>query len=312
MKKKNVHFTLQGTGIRADYPALMAKRTSCRSFSDEPLSHADRQVLADIIREPVSPPFGTPLRFVLIDRDEPSRPAERKSEIGTYGVIRGANTYIAGICPAAEGGFTLEDYGYVFEHIIIRATGLGLGTCWLGGTFSRSRFAEAACLKPDERLPCVTPVGYPAASRTVIDRFMRKAARSSERKPPHELFFSGSFSSPLHDLAACPLSQALEMVRAAPSASNKQPWRVVFDAHRQSYSFYLQFSPHYAGNRLGFVIQRIDIGIAMYHFAQTAQHLGYCGAWELEDPGIAIPPEHAGNLRYIASWKAEHPGRKEP
>ncbi len=299
-------------GIPADYPALMAKRTSCRSFSDEPLSPADRAELSEILRDPAPPPFGTPLRFVLIDRAEPSRPAERKREIGTYGVIRGANTYIAGVCPAAAGKLVLEDYGYVFEHIIIRATGMSLGTCWLGGTFNRSRFAEAAGLRPDEMLPCVTPVGYPAVSRTVIDRFMRGAARSSERKPPHELFFSGSFSSPLYDLADCPLSLALEMVRTAPSASNKQPWRVIFDARRQSYSFYLQLSPHYAGNRLGFVIQRIDMGIAMYHFAQTARHLGYRGIWDQKDPGIAIPPESEGNLKHIATWKPERTGRISP
>ena len=35
------------------------------------------------------------------------------------------------------------DFGYVFEWLILRATDLGLATCWLGGTFKRGAFGQA-------------------------------------------------------------------------------------------------------------------------------------------------------------------------
>jgi len=40
------------------------------------------------------------------------------------------------------GAKNLEDYGYLMEAIILKATELNLGTCWLGGSFTQSNFAR--------------------------------------------------------------------------------------------------------------------------------------------------------------------------
>jgi len=37
-----------------------------------------------------------------------------------------------------RGDKNLEDFGYLMEEAILFATGLGLGTCWLGGSFTKS------------------------------------------------------------------------------------------------------------------------------------------------------------------------------
>ena len=50
------------------------------------------------------------------------------------------------------------------EKAILYATGLGLGSCWLGGTFRRSRFAERISARSDEIVPAVASLGYPAPS----------------------------------------------------------------------------------------------------------------------------------------------------
>ena len=48
------------------------------------------------------------------------------------------------------------------ESLILYATSLGLGTCWIGGTFKKGQFAKAIDLKGDEILPIVLPIGYEA------------------------------------------------------------------------------------------------------------------------------------------------------
>lgn len=94
----------------------------------------------------------------------------------------------------------------------------------------------------------------------------------------------------------------LEMARLAPSASNKQPWRVVKDGSR--WHFYLQRTSGYQERRLVKFstvadLQRIDMGIAMCHFDLSARELGLQGHWKVDEPKIDKPDELTD---YIASW----------
>ncbi|WP_083248367.1 nitroreductase family protein [Desulfuribacillus stibiiarsenatis] len=70
----------------------------------------------------------------------------------------------------------LEDIGYTLEQLILYATSKGLGTCWLGGTFTKSSFERMVQLKEHEILPIITPVGYPAENKSLIERMMRYLA----------------------------------------------------------------------------------------------------------------------------------------
>ena len=67
---------------------------------------------------------------------------------GTYGVIKGAGVFLVG---AMERGHRdMEDFGYLFEQIILFATELNLGTCWIGLTVARGPLADRVSLKPEE------------------------------------------------------------------------------------------------------------------------------------------------------------------
>jgi hypothetical protein len=81
------------------------------------------------------------------------------------------------------------------ECIVLYATQLGLGTCWLGGTFSRSSFSSKADLQPGEILPAVVSFGYPAEKSQ--SHPIRALARSDRRLPWDELFFQHSVEIPL-------------------------------------------------------------------------------------------------------------------
>ena len=80
-----------------------------------------------------------------------------------------------------------------------------------------------------------------------------------------------------------PMKEALEMVRWAPSAVNKQPWRVVMDGKHAH--FYEKKSKGYV-DATGWDLQRVDIGIALYHFAYG---LDENVRLILADPGLPVP-----------------------
>jgi len=189
------------------------------------------------------------------------------------------------------------------ERAILLATDLGLGTCWLGGTFSKSSFARKIGLTGGELMPAVTAVGYPVDAGFSKDR-IRRMAGSNSRRPPEELFYIGDFSTPLAPVDAGAYAGPLEMVRWAPSASNRQPWRIVRTP--TGWHFFLARTKGYGKGTLLFTVlrladlQSVDMGIAMCHFELAAREAGLAGDWVIEDPGIATP--RAG-LEYTATWR---------
>ena len=160
----------------------------------------------------------------------------------------------------------------------------------------RKNFERAAEVKDGEVMPCVSPLGRAAAKKSLREIMMRKGISADSRFDFEKLFFRGSFETPLAADGAGEFADALEAVRWAPSACNYQPWRIVLAdgaAH-----FYLKRNKGFGEGRL-FDTQKIDIGIALCHFALAMEEAGRTVSLSLEDPGISAPD---GEI-FIASLK---------
>lgn len=261
------------------------KRRSVRTFDGAPLRGDDAMRILEFAQKTENP-FGLPIEWMLLGaaRDGLSAP-----------VITGADTYIAG--KLRRGPRAEEAFGYAFERIVLYAQTLGIGTTWIAGTMDRPAFERAIGLSEGEVMPCVSPLGYPAARMSVRETMMRKGVRANSRLPFEELFFDGTFDSPLTPERAGALRTMLEAVRLAPSAVNRQPWRVAVcsgTAH-----FYEKRSRGMADG--GWDIQRIDMGIALCHFALAAEACGLPLRMTTEDPRIP----GAEGLEYVASWVSQ-------
>ncbi len=277
---------------------IIKERFSCRSYLQVPIEAVTRVLLADFAAAMNIGPLGSYARFELAAATEDDLKALKG--LGTYGFIKGAMGFIIGA--TKESKKNLEDYGYLMEQIILYATTLGLGTCWLGGTFTKSSFAKKISADQDEIIPAVTSVGYIAKKPRKLDAVIRRGAKADKRLPWEELFFDGEFGVPLSEEAAGDYARPLEMVRIGPSASNRQPWRTLKD--RNTWHFYLQRSPGYRKRRTVKLftnsdLQRVDMGIAMCHFELTARELGLDGHWEASPPQITIDDNL---VEYTASW----------
>ena len=277
---------------------IVQTRYSCRTYEERAIAGDIRQQLSDIASSIGAGPFGTSPRFELVAATGEDRAALKG--LGTYGFIKGATGFIVGATTDTEK--STEDYGYLMEMIVLHATDLGLGTCWLGGSFTRSGFASKIGARDGEIVPAVTAVGYIAERPRALDSMIRRSARSDKRWPWQKLFFENSFSTPLPNEKAGAYSVPLEMVRLGPSASNKQPWRVVMMGN--SWHFYLARTKGYGQGRLmkswtNADMQSLDMGIAMCHFEQTAIELGLPGRWVIDEPDLGGLDELT---EYTASW----------
>jgi len=272
---------------------VIKNRSSWRSYESHPLNAQLREAILMYLEAQTSGPLGHKMRFHLIEKNDPA--LFDKTRLGTYGFIKNAKNFIVGAVIPWERHW--EDYGYLLEKIILKMTDLELGTCWLGGTFNRSEYGKAINVLENEVIPAVTPVGYHTVRRSLRDRVIRWGAKSRSRKAWESLFFDGDFKTQLNRDTLGEYTVVLDMVRLAPSASNKQPWRIVRQGNR--YHFYLQRTPNYSGFAKSVDLQRIDMGIAMCHFDLTAEDLRLSGIWEDNRPDLELPE----NMEYSITWR---------
>ena len=257
-------------------------RKSVRTFDGEPLSAEDRERLDQYI-ETIRNPFGIPVRFVLLDAKEHGLSSP---------VLSGETLYAAGITEKAP--YADVAFGYSFEKLVLYAWSLGIGTTWIGGTMKRELFERAAGLAEGEMMPCVSPLGYPAKKRSIRETVMRRGVGADSRMPAEKLFFSGAWERPLPAEKQAAYADLTELVRWAPSAVNKQPWRIIVSDG--GCHFYEKRDKGYAGEKTG-DLQKIDVGIALCHFAMGLDEAGKPYEISAADPGIAVPD----GVEYIAT-----------
>ncbi len=266
-----------------EYSKHISNRRSVRTYDGQVLQESDKEKLCAFM-ETIENPFGIPVDFKLLEGKEHGLACP---------VVTGTDLYVGGKIkrdPNANVAF-----GYSFEMLVLYAQALGMGTVWLGGTMNRSAFEQAMALDADEIMPCASPLGYVAKKMSVRESMMRKAIKADERLPFEELFFKGTFDTPLTKENAGDLMQPLEMVRLSPSAVNKQPWRVLVTD--DAIHFYLKRSKGF-GSNADLDMQKIDMGIALCHFALAAKENDLHVKFVQDDPKLF--PE--SGMEYIASY----------
>jgi nitroreductase len=201
-----------------------------------------------------------------------------KGIIGSYGKIRDASAFIAFV-GNMDDRFVQEKVGYTGEGIILEATALGLGTCWVGDFFRPEIAGSLVKVSDNERVLAVTPVGYTRESQSWEEKSMARLARSRSRLPLSKLV-RGLPGEKWPDW----VSICLEAARLAPSASNRQPWG--FDVQEDGITVFVR-----TGGPESSVSKRLDCGIAMLHLEVAAADSGCMGEWEL------LPSPHVAKFK---------------
>jgi len=229
-----------------------------------------------------------PVHFLWIERDyQVDIPMKLN-----YGTITGHSNYILGKAPFNTRSYV--DYGYLLEKIVLKATELGLGTCWIG-YFDAVYFPEIKKTK-GEFIPSLIIVGNAAPRKKVSEKITRYFVKADARKDWEDLFFSGDLNTSLDKKGVGKYLNVLEMLRLAPSSGNSQPWRVIRDKDKDSYHFYRK-NVHPLYQKRG--LHDVDLGIGLAHFEMAAQHEQLKGKWESIE-GLNKYQEQA--MEYIISW----------
>jgi nitroreductase len=245
----------------------IASRVSRRSFSAE----APRGELLDRLERVCRDFRPFPEARAALVREPVDKVAA--GIIGSYGRVSSAPSYLAFI-GRMDSPRVQECVGYTGEALILEATSLGLSTCWVGGLFKPGVVSTRLELGKNEKVICISPVGYPAAKPNLTDRTFKAIAGSARRKPLEEFAEGGRVPEGW-------VKTAVEAARLSPSANNRQPWR--FRADGRTVTVFTDID-----KREGKLSRRLDCGIAMLHFELGARAAGHAGEWEfLKAPEVA-------------------------
>lgn len=210
--------------------AILA-RISRRNFTSEPIVQEQqiREKIAQINAE-------SGLNIAYMEDGSEAFASLRKS----YGMFSGVRTLI--VLKGQPQEHLAEKIGYYGEELVLFLTDLNLGTCWVAGTFDRSKVA----VPEGESMLCVIPVGV-TKEPGGKEKFLRRAI-SKNRK---------SAESRLIGYAAAPdwAKAGIEAVRYAPSAVNSQKPVFRWEGNTLTASV-----PDTAA------ITMVDLGIAKKHF----------------------------------------------
>lgn len=286
----------------------IATRKSCRTYNG---LHLEASVLEkiDVLcqQQANGPDDHEPRIFNTIPRPiiRLLRDFSASGMLGTYGVIKGARSFMA----MAAGKKPAEQLiaGYIFEKLILQCTAMGIDTCWLGGTFGKTGFQTEFYKTQEDVKPSahdrdqtseqpsitiVSPLGHRTPHTRFAERIMRKMVSADTRKPFPELFHGITPPSDtiiqryaaMHEPPAIPINPAqleervatiLECVRQAPSSTNSQPWRANVCRNLKGRITGIAMTSLGTGK-----LAYYDMGIAYCHLIESSRFLGINGILE--------------------------------
>jgi len=243
------------------------RRVSVRSYDERPVDtqHLQRLIALSQTADHLT---GAYPRVELVSG------AERTQRIishviGSYGLVLTPPHLLIGVLPT-ESELARLDLGYVLEQVVLEATRLRLGTCWITGTYDAQSAGDAVGLAQEEVAAAVIALGIPSGRGwgRIHTGAIRRLAGGHKRKPLKEIVFAGRWGKPWQPEGAdATLVSMLEYARLAPSAVNRQPWRFIV---RPGDVALAMVHP-----------KPIDAGIVMAHVALAAEALGHNGRWHV-------------------------------
>lgn len=222
------------------------KRRSVRHFIDKHIEQDKIEILRRSI-DRLNDVSGLTMEFI--------EDSDAFRSIKTLGMFKGVRSVIT-VKGKNSDPHLQEKCGYYGEQMVLKATAMELGTCWVAATFNRN--SGSLNIGSDETLVCVIPIGYGTEG----------FSESTEiPDAPHRKTISvGKFLNNNVDVPSWIVS-AMKAVQFAPTAVNHQGAR--FDYSEGTLTVKTSAGKY----------DLVDLGIIKFHFELAAG-----GKFELGNP----------------------------
>jgi len=213
------------------------KRVSRRRYSNVPIDHNKIELLTNTIQS-INETSG--LNIVFVEDGSSVFGLFHKS----YGMFQGVRSII--VMKGYQKDFHLkEKIGYYGEYIVLQATQLGLGSCWVGATFDHNN--PLLSIQENEDLICVITIGNVSQSKSIKENILYAITHRNVK--PAEKRYEADCETPDW------FRNGMDAVLKAPSALNSQK---VFFSYKNN-NVHIQIADDAP-------FDLVDLGIAKLHF----------------------------------------------
>lgn len=222
------------------------KRCSRRSYEKTPLSSSHVEQLQELIAQYNQ--LGGIHMQLLTNRGEAFSKLKK-----SYGMFSNVQNYVA-LVGNTKDVYTKEKLGYYGEALVLEATRLGLGTCWVGGTYDKDTCVYDK--QNNEELYCLIAIGNVNDNLSLKEKLIGRAIHRKSKSIEEMSEVTGNRPTWF--------VKGMEAVQQAPSAIFKQPVK-----------FYLKNNIVSAKVENEDGANLIDLGIAMKHFELGAGNIKF-------------------------------------
>ncbi len=147
------------------FEEVVKKRRSIRRYKDTPVPKEKILKILEAARIAPSAAHRQPWHFIVVEDKEAIKKLAKSPWAADAPVM------IVGLADQeASPNWCLNDHGIAFEHIVLEATNLGLGTCWMGQS-NREELVKGLLGIPDKyKVVALTPLGVPDETPGPKDR----------------------------------------------------------------------------------------------------------------------------------------------
>ena len=158
------------------FKEVIKKRRSIRKYKDTPVPKEQILEILEAARIAPSASHRQPWHFIVVEDKETIKKLAKSEWAATAPVM------IVGLADqAASPVWCINDLGVAFEHIVLAATDLGLGTCWMGQS-NREDLVKSLLDVPDNfKVVALSTLGVPDETPAVKERKSLDAIVSWEK-----------------------------------------------------------------------------------------------------------------------------------
>lgn len=167
-----------------DFMDVVAARKSVRSYMDKPVEEEKLSKVLEAARLAPSWANKQCCRYIVV------KDKARIQELagGLNGWLKQAPVIVVACADPKDSGernsmnYYLVDVGISMQQLVLAATALELGTCWVGA-FDEAKIKKGLEIPENVKVVALTPLGYPADKEGLGSKIRRTAIGAGKRKP---------------------------------------------------------------------------------------------------------------------------------
>jgi nitroreductase len=167
---------------------VIAARKSVRGYSDKPVEEEKLSKVLEAARLAPSWANKQCCRYIVVK----DKVKIQELAGGLNGWLKQAPVIMVACADPKDSGdrnsmnYYLVDVGISMQQLVLAATNLELGTCWIGA-FDEVKIKEALEIPENIKVVAMTPLGYPADKEGFGSKLRKTMIGGGKRKPLEEI-----------------------------------------------------------------------------------------------------------------------------